>query len=79
MNRKSFILGLAGVLAAGWALSAQATEFARWNSVTSNPMAGTYAPIANHPNLIVSNLVAGDNLNRTGSGAATETFAAAAH
>ncbi len=77
MSRKAFIFGFAGVLATGWLLSAQAEDFAVWcASGVPVPTAGNFAPVSTHPNMAASNLVASSTLNLSGTGAATETFAA---
>ena len=79
MTRKSLILGFAGVWAAGWVLSAQAVEIARWNSTNAVVLAGTFAPTSRHVNVTASNLVTSASLLRNGSGPATNTFAAAGY
>ena len=77
MMRKRLMAGCASVLAAGCVLSAQADEFARWNSTgVPVPTAGNFEPVATHPNMAASNLVASANLDLTGSGASSDTFAA---
>lgn len=77
MNKATF-LGWAIMLWGGMVLSGWADEIALWNSTGADPLVGTYAPQSQDANVVVSNLVAGASLGRSGS-PASNTFAAAGY
>lgn len=76
---KATIWGSILLLGIGSAARGQMEEIARWNSAGSVPLAGTFAPMSQNSNVVVSNLVAGTALLRTGSSPAANTFAAAGY
>lgn len=77
--KKATIWGWMILLGIGITSSASAGEMALWNSMGSDPLAGTYAPLSQDVNVTVSNLDASANLLRSGGSPAANTFAAAGY
>ena len=80
MRMRRAIVGIAVLLMAARLGAVRADEIALWNSMgVVEPRAGTFAPSSTHANVTVSNLITSPTLLLSGSGPATNTFAAAGY